>query len=66
MQRSIFVKQLGMGVLGTGTFGLSGLSKALDETKNKGQTLPVLFTSHGNPIDIPVPAYGNPFFELPG
>jgi len=60
MKRSKFIKIAGMGV-GAGIFGLSGLSKALDQTKPSGQKLPVLFTSHGNPMDIPVPHYGNPF-----
>ena len=50
-----------MGALGVGTFGLSAMSKVLNETKPTGQKLPVLFTSHGNPMDIPVPHYGNPF-----
>ncbi len=50
-----------MGIIGTGTLGLSGLEKALDKTKPTGQKLPVLFTSHGNPMDIPVPHYGNSF-----
>jgi len=50
-----------MGDLNTGAFGLSGLAKTMDETKPTGQKLPVLFTSHGNPMDIPVPPYGNLF-----
>ena len=50
-----------MGAIGIGTFGLSGLAKALDGAKPTGQNLPVLFTSHGNPMNIPVPHYGNPF-----
>ena len=55
-----------MGALGTGTFGLSGLARVLDETEQTGQKLPVLFTSHGNPMDIPLPAYGNPFLSYLG
>jgi len=50
-----------MGVIEAGTFGLSTLAKALDDTKQTGQKLPVLFSSHGNPMDIPIPPYGNPF-----
>jgi len=50
-----------MGILGSGTFKLSRLAKALEQTKPTGKNLPVLFTSHGNPMDIPVPHYGNPF-----
>jgi len=61
MKRSQFIKLTSMAAIGVGTFGLSGLAKALDETKPTGQKLPVLFTSHGNPMDIPVPHYGNPF-----
>jgi len=61
MNRSKFVKLSSMGILGLGTFGLSGMEKALEETKPTGQKLPVLFTSHGSPMDIPVPHYGNPF-----
>ncbi len=59
MKRSKFIKLASMGAIGT--FGLSGLAKALDETKPTGQKLPVLFTSHGNPMNIPDPHYGNPF-----
>jgi 4,5-DOPA dioxygenase extradiol len=61
MNRPSFIKLLGMVTLGAGTFGLSGLAKALNETEQTGQKLPVLFTSHGSPMDIPVPHYGNPF-----
>jgi len=61
MQRLKFIKISSMGIVGTGTLGLSGLDKALEVTKPTGQKLPVLFTSHGNPMDIPVPSYGNPF-----
>ncbi|RLD26254.1 MAG: dioxygenase [Bacteroidetes bacterium] len=50
-----------MGALSVGTYGLSGLSKTLDDARPTGQKLPVLFTSHGNPMDIPIPPYGNPF-----
>ena len=61
MNRSTFVKLSGMGAIGAGTFGLSKLAKALDGTEETGQKMPVLFTSHGSPMDIPVPHYGNPF-----
>ena len=50
-----------MSALGTGTVGLSGLANSLNDIKLNGQKLPVLFTSHGNPMDIPTPHYGNPF-----
>lgn len=30
------------------------------------QKMPVIFTSHGNPMDIPLPAYGNPFLNYLG
>ena len=66
MNRLTFIKLTGMGALGTGTFGLSGLAIVLDETEQTGQKLPVLFTSHGNPMDIPLPAYGNPFLSYLG
>lgn len=61
MKRLNFIKLATMGAVGGSIFGLSGLAKALNETKPTGQKLPVLFTSHGNPMDIPVPRYGNPF-----
>ena len=60
MRRSTFLKIASMGALG-GTVGLSGLARTLSEAKPTGQKLPVLFTSHGNPMDIPIPPYGNPF-----
>ena len=50
-----------MATLSTSTIGLSGMAKTLEGTKRTGQKLPVLFTSHGNPMDIPVPPYGSPF-----
>ncbi len=49
-----------------GAIGVSGLAKVLDEQSETGQKLPVLFTSHGNPMDIPLPAYGNPFLSYLG
>ena len=61
MRRSTFLRITSMGALSVGTYGLSGLSKTLDDARPAGQTLPVLFTSHGNPMDIPIPPYGNPF-----
>lgn len=33
---------------------------------SSSQKMPVIFTSHGNPMDIPLPAYGNPFLSYLG
>lgn len=66
MKRSHFIKTVSMGALGVGTMGISELAKTLNEQKPTGQKMPVLFTSHGNPFDIPLPAYGNPFLSYLG
>lgn len=55
-----------MGTLSAGTFGLSSLAKAFDDENPTGRKVPVLFTSHGNPMDIPLPTYGNPFLSYLG
>ena len=65
MKRSEFLKLAGMGALGLGTMRLSALTTLPGELKNTS-TLPVLFTSHGNPMDIPLPYYGNPFLSYLG
>jgi 4,5-DOPA dioxygenase extradiol len=57
---------MSVGIIGIGTMGVSGLGKLLDDQPETGQKLPVLFTSHGNPMDIPLPAYGNPFLSYLG
>ena len=44
-----------------GAFGLKTMANMLNENKTIDNRLPVLFSSHGNPMDIPVPHYGNPF-----
>ena len=66
MKRSTFIKSMSVGIIGIGTMGVSGLGKLLDDQPETGQKLPVLFTSHGNPMDIPLPAYGNPFLSYLG
>lgn len=47
------------------TYKLQALDNMLDELPTS-QKLPVLFTSHGNPMDIPLPLYGNPFLNYLG
>lgn len=66
MNRSTFVKLLSIGSFNAGTMGISGLAKAFDGEKPTNSKMPVLFTSHGNPMDIPLPAYGNPFLSYLG
>lgn len=66
MDRSTFLKLSIIGTMGATTYGLKGFAKSIQDMKRTGQVLPVLFTSHGNPMDIPIPAYGNPFTSYLG
>lgn len=63
MNRLDFIKLLGMGTLSAGIFRLSAMEKAFDGIKRTGQKLPVLFTSHGNPMDIPLSKEERPFWN---
>lgn len=42
--------------------GLTDLKKYAENLPKQGKTMPVLFTSHGNPMDIPVSKEDRPFW----
>jgi 4,5-DOPA dioxygenase extradiol len=60
MKRGDFIKSLiALGAMGT----LSSLHKYMDDLPNNGQRMPVLFTSHGSPMDIPLSSDERPFWK---
>ncbi len=42
---------------------LKSFSRFVEELPKKGKKMPALFTSHGNPMDIPVPREKRPFWN---
>jgi len=60
MERKDFLRSmLALSAMGT----LSGFKRFTDELPVQGRRMPVLFTSHGNPMDIPVPREQRPFWQ---
>ncbi len=60
MKRTDFIKLLTATSFGMATYKLNALGTILNKLP-ASKKLPVLFTSHGNPMDIPLPHYANPF-----
>ncbi|MEZ4720399.1 MAG: class III extradiol ring-cleavage dioxygenase [Flavobacteriales bacterium] len=60
MNRKDFVKSI-LAVSAMGT--LSSFKKFTDELPSQGKKMPVLFTSHGNPMDIPMSKEERPFWN---
>lgn len=65
MERKTFLKFISAIPLGMATYKLNALENLKDKLPTS-QKMPVLFTSHGNPMDIPLPHYGNPFLSYLG
>ncbi|MEZ5047208.1 MAG: class III extradiol ring-cleavage dioxygenase [Chitinophagaceae bacterium] len=60
MQRKDFIKTiLAFSTMGT----LGSFKKFTDELPKQGKKMPVLFTSHGNPMDIPLSREERPFWK---
>src|SRR4051812_4026702 len=60
MERKDFIKA-GLAAVAMGT--LSSFRKFTDALPVQGKRMPVLFTSHGNPMDIPVSREQRPFWN---
>lgn len=60
MDRSEFIQTI-FAFTAMGTLG--GFKKFTDELPNQGRKMPVLFTSHGNPMDIPLSREERPFWN---
>ena len=52
---------MGAATIGFGTSGVKSWANAITDLPEQEVTLPVIFTSHGNPMDIPLPHKANPF-----
>lgn len=61
MDRKDFIKTSILGLAAMGT--LSSLRAFTDQLPKQGKRMPVLFTSHGNPLDIPVSREERPFWN---
>ena len=60
MERNKFIQLItAMGTIGT----LGSFQKFTDELPTQGAMMPVLFTSHGNPMDIPMNREERPFWK---
>jgi 4,5-DOPA dioxygenase extradiol len=62
MHRKEFLKQITFAAVAMKTMNLHAFEKITDGLSNSDK-LPVLFTSHGNPMDIPLPLKANPFLQ---
>lgn len=60
MKRSDFISSL-IAVSAVGTLG--SFKNFVDTLPKQGQRMPVLFTSHGNPMDIPLSKEERPFWQ---
>jgi 4,5-DOPA dioxygenase extradiol len=65
MEREKFIKMVTATTLGMSTFKLNAIGNYINKLP-ASKKLPVLFTSHGNPMDIPLPYYANPFLSYLG
>lgn len=63
MQRKDFLKLLALAPLTAQTMKLQAFSKIID-TLPATKKMPVLFTSHGNPMDIPLSKEQRPFWNI--
>lgn len=60
MQGKDFLKPLGLTTVTAQTIKLQALS-TITSSFAASDKMPVLFTSHGNPMDIPLGLHANPF-----
>ena len=63
MERKDFLKILAMSPLSLSAMNLMEFGKITDKLQNQSKKLPVLFTSHGNPMDIPMTKEERPFWN---
>lgn len=63
MERKDFLKLMTLIPLSGGAMNLKEFEKITDGMGKQGKKLPVLFTSHGNPMDIPMTKEQRPFWN---
>ena len=63
MERKDFLKLLSLAPLSMSTMNLQSFARLTDELPTEGKRMPVLFTSHGNPMDIPMSREERPFWN---
>ena len=63
MQRKDFLKLAALAPVGYSAMKLQEFGKLMNELPQQTKTLPVLFTSHGNPMDIPLSREQRPFWQ---
>lgn len=64
MDRRHFLKLSALTSLGAGAMNVSEFHKLSAELPYQSKKLPVLFTSHGNPMDIPLSRDERPFWKV--
>ena len=62
MKRSNFIKLAALSPLTLSSMNLHEFEKITSNLSNQGKKTPVLFTSHGNPMEIVVPREQSPFW----
>jgi len=62
MKRSNFIKLAALAPLTLSAMNLHEFEKITSNLTNQGKKTPVLFTSHGNPMEIVVPREQSPFW----
>lgn len=63
MERKEFLKLMALAPLSLNAMNLKEFEKITDGLPSQSKKLPVLFTSHGNPMDIPVSREERPFWN---
>lgn len=63
MERKEFLKLMALAPLSLDAMNLKEFEKFTTELPTQHKTLPVLFTSHGNPMDIPMSKEERPFWN---
>ncbi|MES2141039.1 MAG: class III extradiol ring-cleavage dioxygenase [Bacteroidota bacterium] len=63
MERKNFLKLMALTPLSLSAMNLKEFEKITDGLPSQSKKLPVLFTSHGNPMDIPVSREERPFWN---
>lgn len=63
MDRKKFLKLMALAPVSLSAMNLNEFAKLTHELPTQGKKLPVLFTSHGNPMDIPMTKEERPFWN---
>src|SRR3954465_11523030 len=63
MERKDFLKLMALAPVTLNALDLNEFSRLTGGLERQGRKMPVLFTSHGSPMDIPVPREKRPFWQ---